>query len=86
MRKTSLAARFALMLLLAAGAMRVVSAQAQRPQIIAPALRPTTASKQLGDVGFSGGGRFYARVKLPLHEHPGFHQNKLNDCERKIGR
>jgi len=44
MRKTSLAVSFALMLLLAAGAMRVVSAQAQRPQTIAPVLRPTTTT------------------------------------------
>jgi len=44
MRKVSLAVSFALAFVLAAGAMRVVSAQVQRPQTIAPALRPTTTT------------------------------------------
>ena len=44
MRKASLAVSFALAFVLAAGAMRVVSAQVQRPQTIAPASRPTTTT------------------------------------------
>src|SRR5487761_1147243 len=44
MRKASLAVSFALAFVLAAGAMSVVSAQAQRPQTIARAVRPTTTT------------------------------------------
>jgi len=44
MRKASLAVSFALAFVLAAGATRVVSAQAQRPQTIARAVRPTTTT------------------------------------------
>jgi len=44
MRIASLAGSFALAFVLAAGATRVVSAQAQRPQTIARAVRPTTTT------------------------------------------
>ena len=44
MRKASLAVSFALAFVLAAGAMSVVSAQAQRPRTIARAVRPTTTT------------------------------------------
>src|SRR5487761_415633 len=44
MRKASLAVSFALAFVLAAGETRMVSAQAQRPQTIARAVRPTTTT------------------------------------------